>query len=106
MDLKNIKHYLERSNALQRVGGYVILKDGIYAGKALVVYPTDGASKLQVNLFCPHAGIQYGKASGYGYNKLNAAMSGLIFDGYEIQYNSSRWDQQLEDLGYQVIQIC
>jgi hypothetical protein len=43
-----------------------------------------GNSRVFVNVFCRKDGFQYGAASGYGYDKLTAALSGLTIDGHKL----------------------
>ena len=80
--------HIEKTPAFQRAGVYVILdaqegKINTMSGKLLVAYPKDGAGILRASLwdFTPINGrdVQNGRATGYGYDKLSAAIDGMKF---------------------------
>lgn len=81
------------------------------SGKILVKHSKDGAGPLEVFLWdwsdfkgrVPD--IQYGRASGYGYDKLAAALSGLQFSGVTLQDHPKGWKESLKDAGYEYQQL-
>lgn len=53
----------------------------------IVKYPNDGAGRLRVSLrdcFGDTCEFSSGYAGGYGYDKLTAAISGLVIDGHKL----------------------
>lgn len=74
-------------------------------GKIKVARPADGAGKLHVFVWdLDGTGLQYGSATGYGYDKLAYALSGLTFDGIKLTDHPNYWRDILNQHGYQVIQ--
>jgi hypothetical protein len=73
-------------------------------GKIKVAYPADGAGRLRVWVWdCIGSDVQYGTASGGGYDKLSAALSGLTFDGLTLTDHPQNWESQLREAGYTII---
>lgn len=105
-----------------RVSAYVILRNGEYAGRVIVSYPADGAGRLYVIGWLPGqpgAAEKWTRhhrwASGGGYDKASAAMSGAkvwnmrgpsgaVASWATLQDNGRDWRHQLEDMGYEVVQ--
>lgn len=74
-------------------------------GKIKISYPADGMGKLQVFVWdCIGNDLQYGWASGCGYDKLSAALAGLKFDNITFTDHPVNWEMQLREAGYTVIQ--
>lgn len=73
-----------------------------WAGKIKVALPKYGMGTLQVWVWDDN-GLQYGSASGCGYDKLSAALHGINFDGYVIQDSGIEFTSQLRDAGYLVV---
>lgn len=102
----------EKSPAWNRVSAYVIIDqfgtggDCNKFGKVKVIHPADGAGALKVFVWdCTgDNGLQMGTASGYGYDKLSAAMCGIKFDDIEFTDHPTNWEMQLRQAGYTVIQ--
>lgn len=91
-----------------RAAAYIIINKttGVW-GKVKVAYPAVGAGPLRVWLWSPSHDLQYGKASGYGYDKLAAAMSGMRYDNLTFGNHcegAGEWRSCLEKNGYEVIQ--
>lgn len=87
-----------------RAGAYIILKDGKFTGKIKVSYPKDGAGTLKVFLWDFENELQIGSASGYGYDKLSAALEGMKFKDIVLTDHPQNWTRQLESAGYEIIQ--
>ena len=80
------KAHIEDSPALNRAGAYIVLdaqNGNKVAGKILVAYPKDGAGVLRAALWdwtpAESRDVQNGRATGYGYDKLSAAIDGMTF---------------------------
>ena len=74
--------------------------------KLVVVYPVDGAGRLRVALFdsaMPDGKRwSYATASGYGYDKLGAALAGMTCGGIPIGDHSDHAGRKtLSDICYQ-----
>lgn len=95
----------ENGPAWKRTRAYLIV-DKTNAerwGRIKVAYPKDGAGRLRAFLWCAdEGGIQYGWAGGYGYDKLAAALDGMVFAG--VTLNGGTWESQLVAAGWRVIQ--
>jgi hypothetical protein len=78
---------VENGKAWDRASAYVIVHpNGKQYGKVKCAWPADGMGPLHVFMWdCNGTGIQYGKASGCGYDKLTAALSGMTFDGITLR---------------------
>jgi hypothetical protein len=97
-----------------RVEAYIIVKPidvanpKIQYGKIKVAYPVSGEGILQVWVWDTEGFAGYGKAKGGGYDKLNAALSEIVYDGermvHELHKASNEWDINLRRRGYEVIQ--
>jgi len=99
---------ITESPAFNRVGAYVIINPtGDICGTIKVLYPADGAGVLKVVLhehgYCP----QIGRAGGYGYDKLSAALKGMEFGNslpsmIIFADHPHNWERQLQDAGFRV----
>lgn len=100
----------EKSPAWNRVAAYVILAPmraghKINYGKIKVLYPAAGEGPLKVFVWdCTYHDVQMGQASGYGYDKLSAALQGIKFDDIVFTDHPNNWEIQLREAGYTVIQ--
>lgn len=99
---------ITESPAFNRVGAYVIINPkGDICGTIKVLYPADGAGTMKVVLHEHGYTPQIGKASGYGYDKLSAALQGMIWgqglpEPITLTDHPHNWERQLQDLSYQV----
>lgn len=94
---------ITESSAFERVGARVIINPkGDLCGTIKILYPKDGAGRLQVVLHEHGYGPQIGRASGYGYDKLSAALNGLKFADMILQDHPHNWERQLQEAGYKV----
>lgn len=96
--------YLNISN----VKAYIVLKGDRLVAKIILKYPRDGAGRLNAQAETwdedrKHTNLR-GHADGYGYNKANTALSGLVLDGKEYSFGGKDWQHVLEADGYRVIQ--
>ena len=110
--LKAIDAYRKcEQGAFSRVRAYTIIKpnskaDSVAYGVIRVAYPKDGAGRLHVFVwdYSSDRGIQHGMSSGYGYDKLSAALQDLQFDDITFTDHPVNWESQLRQAGYTVIQ--
>lgn len=103
----------EDSPAWNRASANVILDKNqqgaaTMVGKILVKHPKDGMGPLEVFLWDwtniqTNRGVQEGRASGCGYDKLSAAMADMKFGSITIQEND--WLGSIVKAGYQVRQV-
>lgn len=78
----------------QKISAWVVLKDGKQVAQVQAHY----GNAVQVDIWAaPEWNLQQGRARGYGYDRLTAAMSGMRIDGIEI-YNHSVFDKVLTDI--------
>lgn len=80
---------MENAAPFKRVASFTITHPKKPGGYAVVnaAYPADGAGRLQlfvIDSFGDTRTCQAGYASGYGYDKFAAALSGLTIDGHEM----------------------
>jgi hypothetical protein len=99
---------ITESPAFNRVGAKVIINPaGDLCGTIKILYPKDGAGVLKVVLHEHGYSPQIGKACGYGYDKLSAALQGLVF-GQSLPTpiiladHPVEWETQLRNAGYKV----
>lgn len=77
------------------ISAWVILKDGKQVAQVQAHF---GKSRVQVDIWAaPDWTIQQGSASGYGYDKLTAAMTGLYINGHKLT-NHCETDETLKAL--------
>jgi hypothetical protein len=98
---------VEEMAATKCAGVKVILKEGKIIGKIIIAYPKDGAGVVHVNFWdwsdknhTPE--VQYGRASGYGYDKVSAAIAGMKFAGKKLTDHPYNYEWCLRDLGFEV----
>ena len=96
---------IETGPALSRAGAKVIMLNGQIKGTIKIAFPKDGAGKLTVILHEHGFNAQIGHASGYGYDKVSAAMQGMIFAGMTLEDHPHNWEHQLRDAGFEVYGI-
>lgn len=99
----------EESPAWNRVSAFIIMKGAERVGQIKCKYPADGMGRLQVFLWDwtnvdANRGIQYGYASGCGYDKLAAAVDGLKFGELTFSDHPTDWKEQLRKAGYNLLQ--
>lgn len=119
--VETIHNALRRCEQKANVAGYVVIDaTGEHVGTVRISYPRDGAGKLQVLAadwkaerprdaegeadFTNWTPWQYGWANGGGYDKASAALSGMTIGACKLKDDGHRWDSQLRDAGYRVIQ--
>lgn len=94
---------ITESPAFNRVGAYVIINSkGDICGTIKILYPADGAGTLKVVLHERGYDPQIGKAGGYGYDKLSAALQGMKFSNITLTDYPCNWERQLQNAGYRV----
>lgn len=107
LDAINAKFFtaLDKDAAFTRASAYVILKDGQHAGTVKISAAPSGTVKAYAEDFTgDHIARRVGKATGGGYDKRTAAMSGFTFCGVYIKDDGYDWERQLTDAGLTVIQ--
>lgn len=78
----------------QKISAWVVLKEGKQVAQVQAHY----GNVVQVDIWAtPEWKLQQGRAGGYGYDKLIAAMAGMTIDGVEI-YNHSVSDKSITDI--------
>lgn len=73
---------VDQTKAGKSIAAWVVLKRGKMVAKVQAHYADSG--RLTVNVFDFASDIQTGYASGWGYDKLPAALSGLVIDGVQL----------------------
>jgi len=91
--------YVRETKAARSISAYVVLKDGEHVA-TINGYHTEGACVVNVFDF-KGKGFQYGRATGYGYDKENAALDGLEVQGVKIK--EAYGVRTLESEGFTVI---
>ena len=105
---QNVYDWLDKceNNHWSRAGCKVIFNSaGAYVGKIKIAFPKDGAGTLRAFLWDFGNDIQMGTAGGYGYDKLSAALRGMVFQGIEFTNHPENWEIQLRRAGYTVITV-
>lgn len=103
----NTARKITEGAAFRRVSAYVILNSaGEICGTVKMQFPKDGAGKLTAILHEHGIAPQIGTASGYGYDKKSAALSGGTFGTVVLVDSGRDWTYQLQDAGYTVYQVC
>jgi len=96
-----------KSPAWNRASAYVIMRGWELVGRINVARSKDGMGTLKVFLWDwtdkgANRSIQFGRASGCGYDKLASALSGMTFGS--ITLTEGYWKTDLRDAGYNLIQ--
>ena len=103
----NTARKITEGAAFNRVAAYVILNPaGEICGTVKIQFPKDGAGRVTAILHEHGSAPQIGTASGYGYDKKSAALSGGVFAGITLVDSGTDWTRQLENNGYKVYQAC
>ena len=86
--IRQMTQYVSDTAAGKSISAWIILdRRGKYVAKVQAHF---GNSRITVNVFDDMAGFQKGSASGYGYDKLTAALSGLTIAGHELTNHCAR----------------
>lgn len=94
--------YVLDTKAAQAISAYVILNSAGKHVATIRAHHTEGTCTVNVFDFADGGkGFQLGRATGYGYNKLNSALSGLSIQGVVLKEDGP---EQLEKQGFKVIQ--
>jgi hypothetical protein len=102
---------ITESPAFNRVGAMVIINPaGDVCGTIKILYPKDGAGLLKAVLHEHGYAPQIGTAGGWGYDKLSAALNGMIFgqnlpEPLVLTDNPHNWERQLHDAGFNVYTV-
>ena len=96
---------VRESKAAQSLSVYIVLKGKRHVATVQAHY---GESRCQVDVWhMDSTPLQQGSASGYGYDKFTAALSGLTIDGHTLGDHcgdrKAAGLKYLTDLGYTVI---
>ncbi len=93
--------------AFNRVSAYVIINPaGDICGTVKIQFPKDGTGRLTAILHEHGHEPQIGTASGYGYDKTSAALSGGTFAGHTLINSGRDWSDQIREWGFKVYQAC
>jgi hypothetical protein len=80
--------YVTDTKSAKSIGAWIILKRHKLVAKVLAHYSDGGTCLVNVfnynNKSSEKLGFQAGKASGYGYDKLTAALRGMEIDGHKL----------------------
>lgn len=83
--------YVQDTKAAQSLSAFIILnKKGKVVAKVQAYYADSGGVLINVFDYTGKHEFQYGKASGYGYDKFTSALSGLIIDGHTMADHCGR----------------
>ena len=82
--IRNAQDRVEKKTA--RVGAFALMFEGRFAGRVVLVYPADGAGRLECKVQftagpCGELPALYGKADGYGFDKASAAVRNALSAG-------------------------
>ena len=103
----NTARKITEGSAFNRVAAYVIINPaGDICGTVKIQFPKDGAGRLTAILHEHGSAPQIGTASGYGYDKKSAALSGGVFAGHILIDSGRDWSDQIRDGGFKVYQAC
>ncbi len=96
--------YVQDTKAGKSISAYIVLKDGKEVA-TIRAHFSDGGTCL-VNVFnMDGTPFQHGTASGYGYDKFTAALSGLVVSGITLSDHCGR-DEQTEKLLAAYLKAC
>ena len=108
--------YKQRDNHFADVSAKAIVKDGKQVGSIAIKHMKSGVVHVYVHSFGSE--MQYGRASGYGYDKVGAAigdaMSHIIYenDGIVELYETLKvvtydgeWENILRKAGYELFSV-
>ncbi len=116
--------YDQHRKHTQRVSAHVILKDGEHVANVTIVSPKDGAGRLYAYVHWLGRQMIRGSASGYGYDKLSAAIANAAhkrLDGWDkagasvhecifwehlALNDGNEWHNQLYKMGFVVLSPC
>lgn len=116
MTADKIHAQLDKLRRKANVSAYVILLKGEHVGTVRLSWPRDGAGRLTALAadwtrtkpddveFRQWTRWQYGTATGCGYDKATAALSGMTIAGITIHDDGYRWANQLEAANLTVIE--
>ena len=97
--------HVEKMTGPNQTGVWAIRRNDKLVGKLIAKYPSSGDGVLHVNLWDwteETGSVQYGKASGFGHDKLSAALTGLCFAGITFQDHPNNWKKMLLDNGFEI----
>lgn len=89
--------YTQRDNHFSDVSAKAIVKDGKQVGKIAIKYMKSGVVHVYVHAFGSE--MKYGRASGYGYDKVGAAI-GNAMEGIENDEEAVELYEALKDVTY------
>ena len=115
IDQAFVKSVRAMEKRTERFSAYVIVNptDPKETGRVIISYPRDGIGRLYAVAWLPGDGDclrHHRSASGYGYDKASAAMSGAEFVNLKTGHqerlldNGYDWTTQLREAGWIVVQ--
>jgi len=110
-----VKMYKDMEKRARRVSAFVVMRGSSHVGTVRLHYPADGMGRLIAYVadwtldrpkdlaYDEFTRWQKGIASGVGYDKATAAMSGLTIASATIKDEGADWVAQLTKEGYTVL---
>ncbi len=111
-----VHEHLRKAENRANVAAYIVMRGAEHVATIRFHFPRDGAGKLIAfaadwtlplpeNVdFKKFTRWQYGWATGYGYDKRTAAVSGMTIAGVTLKDQGWDWSHQLREAGLTVIQ--
>lgn len=107
--------YKQRDNHFSDVSAKAIVKDGKQVGKIAIKYMKSGVVHVYVHAFGSE--MKYGRAGGYGYDKVGAAIGNAMEDIKndenadelyktlkDVTYDGE-WDNVIREAGYELFSV-
>jgi len=110
------KLYADIDRHAQRVAAFIVLRGAEHVGTIRIHYPADGAGRLIAYVvdwtlekpdamrFDEFTRWRRGSASGYGYDKASAAMSGATIAGVTTVDDGHDWRHHFKTGGLTILQ--
>ena len=105
---------VRKAEDASRIAAYIVMKGEEHVGTIRIQYPRAGHGEAPLHAFLADWTLdrpegtdfadftrwQIGTATGYGYDKASAAMSGLALCGFTLLGNGHDWTHQLKEAGF------
>lgn len=90
------------TKAGRSISAYIVMRGAEYVATVQFYFGDSGV--VRCNAWSRSGNLFEGWASGHGYDKRTAAMSGCMIGEYKVIFTGEEWDRQLRDAGYTVHQ--